>query len=319
MISRLLLPLSITSLILLQHTASIPTIVQTLSSRFALVLGGFGPGYTELQEVEVVKHGTTCTGAVAPVPPALARFLGDVSGLAEFVDDKVIFCRHASCWALKLPQNTWNPIAPLHQERDQAASVALAGAMVVLGGRTPLEGELSNELEMWNSTLDTWQPLPHLAMEEARFSFCATPVNETALMVLGGWGAEGALDSVQVLDLETGRWEDGPSLPSPRYGHTCLLTEVAGTRGIMVAGGALAGKQVDFLDLATSEWRQLPSLNYKIDGHKLILVEGIPTMFSWENIEMFDGKSWVLQPHRLSSSRSAFTVTSVPGHLLPQC
>ena len=29
-----------------------------------------------------------------------------------------------------------------------------------------------------------------------------------------------------------------------RYGHTCLLTEVAGTRGIMVAGGALAGKQV---------------------------------------------------------------------------
>ena len=33
-----------------------------------------------------------------------------------------------------------------------------------------------------------------------RFSFCATPVNETALMVLGGWGEEGALDSVQVVD-----------------------------------------------------------------------------------------------------------------------
>merc|ERR1712183_128172 len=88
------------------------------------------------------------------------------------------------------------------QERDQAASVALAGAMVVLGGRTPLEGELSNELEMWNSTLDTWQPLPHLAMEEARFSFCATPLNDTALMVLGGWGVDGALDSVQFLILQ---------------------------------------------------------------------------------------------------------------------
>ena len=33
-------------------------------------------------------------------------------------------------------------------------------------------------------------------------------------------------------------------IPIIRYGHTCLLTEVAGTRGIMVAGGALAGKQV---------------------------------------------------------------------------
>ena len=62
-------------------------------------------------------------------------------------------------------------------------------------------------------------------------------------MVLGGWGVEGALDSVQVfgfmtrdgdgdfqdndydddddysvqvLDFASGRWEDGPSLPSPR-------------------------------------------------------------------------------------------------------
>ena len=31
-----------------------------------------------------------------------------------------------------------------------------------------------------------------------RFSFCATPLNDTALMVLGGWGVDGALDSVQV-------------------------------------------------------------------------------------------------------------------------
>ena len=132
MISSPLLPL-LTFLALVEHMVAIPTIVQTLSSRlynehaldifdclssrYALVLGGFGPGYTELQEVEVVdtinrrtslhtecqrlwpikddilpnhllhyhcnsssimskvvKHGTTCTGAVAPVPPALARF-----------------------------------------------------------------------------------------------------------------------------------------------------------------------------------------------------------------------------------------------------
>ena len=143
---------------------------------------------------------------------------------------------------------------------------------------------------MWNSTLDTWQARPDLAMEEARcnmmlvvvmsksfmtitsklvmmnccgcdslknhsfgrFSFCATPVNETALMVLGGWGEKGALDSVQVgyhgivimfslshtvplqcslghlhfvqiLDLKSGRWEDGPSLPSPRCHRLIII------------------------------------------------------------------------------------------------
>ena len=69
MISSTLLPL-LTFLVLVEHMVAIPTIVQTLSSRlynvyaphifyclssrYALVLGGFGPGYTELQEVEVV-------------------------------------------------------------------------------------------------------------------------------------------------------------------------------------------------------------------------------------------------------------------------
>ena len=83
-------------------------------------------------------------------------------------------------------------------------------------------------------------------------------------MVLGGWGEDGSLDSVEMLDMETGAWRQGPPLPKARYGHTCLLTEVAGTRGVMVAGGALTGNEVVFLDLETMEWRDLPSLNYKI-------------------------------------------------------
>ena len=45
-------------------TQATPFIVQTLSSRFALVLGGYGPGYTELKRVEVVKHDKVCLDAV---------------------------------------------------------------------------------------------------------------------------------------------------------------------------------------------------------------------------------------------------------------
>ena len=40
------------------------TIVQTLSSRYAVVLGGYGPGYTELNNVEVVKHDGVCRGSI---------------------------------------------------------------------------------------------------------------------------------------------------------------------------------------------------------------------------------------------------------------
>ena len=65
------------------------TIVQSLSSEYAVVLGGYGPGYSELSMVEVVKHDKVCRNIISDIPPALARFLGDVSGLAEFVDNKV--------------------------------------------------------------------------------------------------------------------------------------------------------------------------------------------------------------------------------------
>ena len=42
-----------------------------------------------MSQVEVVTHDRVCHGAVADIPPALARFLGDVSGVAEFVGEKV--------------------------------------------------------------------------------------------------------------------------------------------------------------------------------------------------------------------------------------
>ena len=51
----------------------------------------------------------------------------------------------------------------------------------------------------------------------------------------------------------------------------------------------------------------------------MVLVEGIPTVFSWERIEQFDGKQWRETDYRLAHSRSAFTITTVPGHLVPKC
>ena len=84
-----------------------------------------------MTQVEVVTHDRVCHGAVADIPPALARFLGDVSGVAEFVGEKVgsrdtclvtrdtgdraqvMFCRHAACWTLDIRNNTWQRAASL--------------------------------------------------------------------------------------------------------------------------------------------------------------------------------------------------------------
>ena len=66
-------------------------------------------------------------------------------------------------------------------------------------------------------------------------------------------------------------------------------------------------------------WETLPDLKYRTDGHKMVLVEGIPTVFGWEHLEQYNGNEWRVPNFRLTYSRSAFTVTSVPGHLIPDC
>ncbi len=63
----------------------------------------------------------------------------------------------------------------------------------------------------------------------------------------------------------------------------------------------------------------MPDLMYRMDGHKMVMVEGIPTVFSWEHVEQFDGKEWINSDLRLTKSRSAFAVTNVPGHLIKDC
>ena len=45
-------------LLLLGPAACGATIVQTLSSRYAIVLGGYGPGYTELSQVRPLTRHT---------------------------------------------------------------------------------------------------------------------------------------------------------------------------------------------------------------------------------------------------------------------
>ena len=138
--------------------------------------------------------------------------------------------------------------------------------MVVIGGQSTDEsGGLTNsQVEVYDPQEDTWTLRDDLAMDEGRFSFCAVPLNSSSLMVLGGWGSDGPLSSVQILDLDTGEWRDGPEMVRARYGHTCLLMEMAGRPGVMVAGGALTGKVVEFLDLTSGVWEDIAATNYKI-------------------------------------------------------
>ncbi len=50
--------------VLLYPVNGVPFIVQSLSSKFAIVLGGYGYSYQELEEVEVVRHEKVCHNVI---------------------------------------------------------------------------------------------------------------------------------------------------------------------------------------------------------------------------------------------------------------
>ena len=54
------------------------------------------------------------------------------------------------------------------------------------------------------------------------------------MLIIGGYSKNGPLSSVELLDIKSGRWEKLPDLPQPRYGHACLLMELAGKEGVLV-------------------------------------------------------------------------------------
>ena len=39
-----------------------------------------------------------------------------------------------------------------------------------------------------------------------------------------------------ILDTRTGKWSNTAPIPTPRYGHSCLLTEIDDLAGVMVTG-----------------------------------------------------------------------------------
>ena len=56
--------------------------------------------------------------------------------------------------------------------------------MVVIGGQGPTrskDGLVTNQVEVYNSTEDSWELRDDLTMKQGRFSFCAVPGKVTEL------------------------------------------------------------------------------------------------------------------------------------------
>ena len=87
------------------------------------------------------------------------------------------------------------------------------------------------------------------------------------VMVFGGLGENGGiLDSVEMLNLNTGRWSIERQMPCPRSSHAICtngsVIYLAGGRSTTpnIAGCGSVVRTVDVYDIRANKWSQLPSM-----------------------------------------------------------
>ena len=69
-------------------------------------------------------------------------------------------------------------------------------------GSGPLQVEFKNCRLMGASAIIQ---LHIINLKHRFYSFCSVPVNETAMLIIGGYSQEGPLPSVELLDIKSGR------------------------------------------------------------------------------------------------------------------
>lgn len=92
----------------------------------------------------------------------------------------------------------------------------------------------------------------------------------TDVLVIGGSrhvrsGAYTQTNTVQILDLTTGTWREGPPMPTPREAPAVLVGQFA-----LVAGGYSRGNKHDAVEMfvpAEQGWKKLPKLGRTISAH----------------------------------------------------
>ena len=114
-----------------------------------------------------------------------------------------------------------------------------------------------------------WSPGPD--MLTARDS-AAWAVEGDYLFIMGGslGKLKGSTDSVEMFQVSTGRWVEGPSMSSHRHGHCAVGL---GNGSLVVTGGYGGLEVAERFDLATGLWTPLPELSPVRAQHGCALVE----------------------------------------------
>ena len=150
----------------------------------------------------------------------------------------VVLCAAAGCSAPKpLPSpaaiGPWTTVAAAPAALTEVAVTAHRGRIWVAGGLRQ-DGSATDELLVLDPTSGTWTTGPRLPVAIHHAALVSTG---TALVLVGGYAADGPTAAVRRLDDGAAAWVDDPPLPDPRGAGAAAFD---GAR-IVYAGGAGPG------------------------------------------------------------------------------
>ena len=109
--------------------------------------------------------------------------------------------------------NVCKQLAPLPYKVSKIATVRWVDNVVVIGG-TDKRGEALNTVIMYNVKTEQSYMLP--SMRCKRWG-CTAIVVGNNIVVLGGFGGQGELKSVESFNFERNTWQERPEMSQARY------------------------------------------------------------------------------------------------------
>ena len=151
-------------------------------------------------------------------------------------DDLIMTCGGGypgmkKCFGLDLNTGSWSEMAEMNYGRTEGQFlVKIGNGVMAIGGSSSLE------IEIYNRDFEVWMQMQNWELSQSISRHCMVALDEFQIMVIGGQGGIHSMSTSMILDIRTGIWTKTNPIPTPRYAHACLLTEVDGVVGVMVTG-----------------------------------------------------------------------------------
>lgn len=167
----------------------------------------------------------------------------------------------------------------------------------VIGGSDEGNGDPLATVEAYDCFEKKWLKIAPLPVQTTACS-AATLTGIPAILVVGGYGGWKALNTVQIYDFVTKKWDVIQHMRKRRWGSLVLGTD----HGVFVAGGCDQGsvlRSTELFSIKRREWYRLSSMltprcNFAgaVLGRKVIVAGGGSGFYfnsAMNSVEMFDG------------------------------